>query len=799
MFRLPLPTLGLLLLLGQVAQAADSQSPSFAYDVVPTFYKLGCSAGECHGSFSGKGNFRLSLFAAVPEDDFLEVRGAFGRRLDLNHPRQSLLLQKPTGKVPHGGGVRLAVDSPEYALLEAWIKAGANHDAADSPQLKSIRIEPAQLVAKKSVPSEPLKVFARFSDNSERDVSAYARYETLDSGTANVASDGRVTTLRVGDTNILAHFAGQIAFVPVLSPGELPKNATFPDEPLSDAVDQLVAGKLRQLNILPAELCSDNDFLRRVYLDVVGRLPTPAEVREFVADAAPDKRARVIDQLLLDPLYSAVWANKLCDAMGADNRTMYDESVYRIYDWMRNRFDRNVPWDQIVRGAITGTVADGRSDAELIADNNRRTEARKKQAEAQKAGIKVEPVLAELTDLPFRCGPATRNTLEDFTFNLKFRVQAGERKGQMDARPLAQHVATAFLGVRLECAECHKHPHDRWSQQDFLSFTAAFSYVGRGVSQEMRDKKLNYINGVFVSEKPLEEFLDPRTGEVLPPRPLDGPVIEIKPGIDPRAEVWKWMVSPENPYFAKAMVNRVWAHYFGRGLIEPADALAAANPPSHPAVMDELTREFVSSGYDLRKLHRRILNTRTYQRDWATNTTNHDDERNFSHRVLRRMSAETVLDALADITATPLKMDLLVYGGPKDNRTVTRAIEMPLSRPRGDDTYVLRIFDKPQRTQSCDCERSSMPNLSQSMYFYNDTALIEKITAPEGRLSKLLKDVSDNNALLDELYLLTLARVATSLEREQATKYLSGVSSRAEGFEDLFWSLLNRQEFLVTH
>jgi hypothetical protein len=786
-------------LLGLSETASAQDPPSFAYEVVPTFFKLGCSAGECHGSFSGKGNFRLSLFAAVPTDDFQEVRGAFGRRIDLQHPELSLLLQKPTGKRPHGGGVRLKIGSPEYALLAEWIAQGARPDAAEAPQLKRLRIEPPLLTVPRGQLSPPLKVYATFSNGSERNVSRFARFESLDSGTANVAADGRVTTLRVGDTNLLAHYAGQIAFVGVLSPGDPPAKENFPEITASDPVDRFILHKLQRLNILPAGACSEHDFLRRVYLDVIGRLPTPAEVRSFAADSASDKRERVIDQLLTDPLHSAVWANKLCDAMGADNRTMYDESVYRIFDWMRNRFDRNVPWDQIVRGALLGTVEDERSDEELATENERRAEIRKKQQEAQKAGMPVEPQVAQLDDLPFRCGPATRNTLEEFTFNLKFRVQAGPRKGQMDARPLAQHVATAFLGVRLECAECHKHPHDRWTQQNFLSFTAAFSYLGRGLSPRMRDKKLTYINGVYVSETPNEEFLDPKTGEVLPPRPLDGPLIEIKPGVDPREEVWKWMVAPENPYFARAMVNRVWAHYFGRGLIEPADALAAANPPSHPEVMDELARQFLADGYDLRKLHRRILNTEAYQRDWATNATNHDDERNFSHRVLRRMSAELVLDAIADITGAPLKIDLAVYGGPKDNRTVTRAIEMPLSRPRGDDTYVLRIFDKPQRTQSCDCERSAMPNLSQSMYFYNDTALIEKITAADGRLHKLLGQMSDNKQLLNELYLLTLSRSPTAAEEAKSVQYLAGVPSRAEGFEDLFWSLLNRQEFLVTH
>jgi hypothetical protein len=369
----------------------------------------------------------------------------------------------------------------------------------------------------------------------------------------------------------------------------------------------------------------------------------------------------------------------------------------------------------------------------------------------------------------------------------------------MDAKPLAQHVATAFLGVRLECAECHKHPHDRWSQQDFFSFTTSFAYLKRGIPPEMSALKLNFINGVFVTTAPEETFPDPRTGEPLPARALDGPVIDVKPGVDPRMEVWKWMVAPENPYFARAIVNRVWAHYFGRGLIEPVDALSEANPPSHPKVLEELTRDFVKNRYDLRYLHRRLLNTRAYQRDWTTNESNADDERNYSHRVLRRMSAELMLDAIADITAIPIKLDLTIYGGPGDNRTIERAIEHPLSRPRGDDSYVLKIFDKPQRTQSCDCERSSAPNLSQALFFYNDTALVAKITSPDGRLAKLLKEKNDDNQLLDELYLMVYARLPRDDERQRSLEHLKSTESRTAGFEDLFWSLLNRQEFLITH
>ena len=786
---------------GSAAPRDSKRVPSFAHEIVPTFYKLGCNAGECHGSFSGKGNFRLSLFAADAAADHYSIHDAFDRRIDRHAPADSLLLKKPTMRMPHGGGLKLRPESAEYALLLSWIEAGAPTDHTAAARVTKVEVDPPVLEVAVGTKSKPLRVHATFADGTRRDVTEFARFESLDAGLAE-AHGAVISTRRPGDTYILAHYTGQIGYANVLAP-VAEKPTSFPNETLADPTDRMIVDKLRRLNVVPADLCNDNDFLRRAYLDVIGRLPTPDEVRRFTADRSPTKRSTEIDRLLADPLHAAVWAQEMCDAMGADNRTMYDGSVYRIYDWMRNRFERNVPWDQVVRGALTGSVADGRTIEQLEQEHARIQKARQDADAARKAaekeGKKYEVPPRKLAGKPWHDELALRNTLEDFSYNLKFRVQAGPRKGQMDARPLSQHVATAFLGVRLECAECHKHPHDRWSQQDFFSFTAAFAYMKRGVSPEMYAKKLTFINGTFVTDKPEEEFLDPKTGEVLPPKALGGPEIVVKPGVDPREEIWKWMVSPENPYFAKAMVNRVWAHYMGRGLIEPVDALSEANPPSHPDVMNALVDDFRKSGYDLRKLHRRILNLRAYQRDWLTNKSNDADERNYSHRVLRRMPAEFVLDALADVTGTPIKLDITIYGGPGDDRTMERAMDMPLSRPRGDDSYVLKIFDKPLRTQSCDCERSSGPNLSQALFLYNDTALTKKITDPEGKLAKLLKSIPNDDKLLDELYLLAFARLPNDAERTRSREHLKTVSNRTAAFEDLFWSLLNRREFLIIH
>ncbi len=769
--------------LGICCAPTRADEPLFGRQVVPVLYKLGCSSGACHGAFAGKGNFRLSLFASDPAADHRSIHDAFGRRLNLQNPEQSLLLLKPTGRLPHGGDIRLKPGSEEYRLLKQWIENGARYDAAAEGRVLSVRVEPATFVCKPDAEPVALRVLARLGDGSEQDVTRFARFEAFDATIAETDEAGRVSAQRPGDTHILAHYAGQIGYTIALVPGERPTGLEFPQETLSDPIDGMIMGKLHKLNIVPSAGCSDADFLRRVHLDVIGQLPTVDEVRAFLADPSPDKRVRKIDELLQHPLHAAVWATKFCDITGADNRVMYDRAVCNFHDWFRNKLEANLPYDQMVLRVLTATAADGRSVEELAAAA---PDPKKKDAKPAPAP----------TGKPWEVGYARRNTLDVFFSNNKFVVQAGPDKGKIDPQIIAQHAASAFLGVRLECAECHKHPHDRWTQNDFRGFTAAFSYIARGVDPALQKKKIN-IGGIYVAEKPLQTFTDTVTGEPLAPRVLGGSAIDMKPGVDPRVEVWKWMTSPENPNFGRAIVNRVWAHYFGRGLIDPVDALSAGNPPSHPEVMDELVRDFIAHQYDLRHLHRRILNLRAYQRSWETNPTNAKDERNLSHHILRRMSAEQALDAVAQVTGTPVAL-AWVYSGDKD-RKIEHAVECPLSRPGGNDSYLLRIFDKPQRTQSCDCERGTAPNLSQALYFINDAALLAKITDKDGRLARLLRDVPEDDKVLEELYLATLSRVPSAAERERSLAHLKEAKSRAEGFEDLLWSLLNRREFVVNH
>jgi hypothetical protein len=523
--------------------------------------------------------------------------------------------------------------------------------------------------------------------------------------------------------------------------------------------------------------------VRRVHLDVIGQLPTPDEVRAFLSDKTPDKRARLIDRLLEHPLHAALWAGKLCDMVGADDRFLGD-GVYQFHDWFRGKFEENAPWDKIAFGVLCATAADGRNPEQIRADQKIEAENRKKY------GGKPPPLPPGKQ--PWQAGYAARKSLDVFYSNL-INTQTLPGQGRtVNGRQIALRVAHTFLGVRLECAQCHKHPYDRWSQGDFFGFAAVFAHTGIGVDPELKAQKVN-LSGVHAVAKPVEEFLDPDTQTPVPPRIPGGPLIAVKPGVDARQEVWKWLAQADNPLFAPAIVNRVWEHYLGRGIIEPADAQAAANPPSHPEALAELVRDFVASKYDLRRLERRILNSLAYQRDWRTNPTNAKDERNFARRKLRRLTAEQALDAIAQVTGTPVKIPKR-YGSPRDGQ---KAVEIALSRVGGDDGYVLQIFGRPIRVQNCDCERSSAASLSQTLYLFNDEKLIAKIHDGQGRLTKLVQSQGDDAKLIEELYLWTLTRTPAPAEFERDRKYVQAVGNRLEAYQDLLWSLLNRHEFIV--
>jgi len=775
-----------------------AQEVDFNRHISPMLYQLGCSAGNCHGSFSGKGGLRLSLFAGSPDMDYQNIRGSFNRRLDAQNPERSLLVLKPTAQMEHMGGLRLRKGSWQYDLLVKWIADGARYDVDKVAKVLSVRVEPASIVLQLSPPAmkEPvgakLKVLAKLSTGIEEDVTKFAKFESLDPSTAEVDADGSVTAKLTGDTSVLAHYAGQVGFTTILVPNAPNATVKTPNETPRDAADKLLLARMAKLNIVPSPVCDDLTFLRRIYLDVIGQLPTPDEIRAFQNDKAADKRAKTIDRLLEHPLHAATWAGRMCDMTGADDRFLGD-GVYQFHDWFRNKLEANWPWDKIAYGVMCATAADDRDPQDILATQKRDAEQKKLLKDLQ-AKDKNAKLPAPEGKQPWQIGYGTRNTLDFFHSNL-IHGQDSPKGRIIDSKKVALRIATTFLGVRLECAQCHKHPNDRWSQSDYYGFSMAFAHTAiNGVDPKLKAAKVN-LNGVHVLEKPVETLLDPETQQPLTARILGGANIEVKGDIDPRKELWKWMTSKDNPYFARAIVNRVWAFYLGRGFIEPADSQAAANPPSHPDVLDELTRDFVEHKFDLRHLHRRILNTLAYQRDWRTNATNAKDERNFSHRLLRRLNAEQAVDAIAQVTGTPVKFAKR-FGTPRDN---IKAAELALSRMGGDDAYVLQIFGRPLRVQNCDCERSGSASLSQTLYLLNDEKLLGKIHDAKGRLNTLVEKLSDDRKLLDELYLWTLTRYPTDTEVERSMKHVRQAASRMEAYQDVMWSLLNRHDFVVNH
>jgi hypothetical protein len=772
--RLVLAAICLLACAPFTVAAEPPSAPLFGRQVVAVLDRLGCNSGSCHGSFRGQNGFRLSLFGSEPAVDYQNIApDAFGRRINFIDPDRSLLLLKPTNQTPHQGGLRLKKDGPEYQLLRAWIVAGARYQPELESPVVRIEVSPAELVLTPRSGQAALRVKAIYADGSSADVTALSRFEALNDEAAKVDANGLVRAAAPGDSPILARYAGQVTAVQVLVPSEKgPGEGSYSS---AGFIDDEINDKLKKLNIAPSALGSDTDFLRRLSLDLIGSLPMPAEIRAFETDSKPYKRARKIDELLSRPEYAAYWASKFSDWTGNDTR--YLANPYRPrqskqwHDWFRDKLSRNLPYSEIARGVVAATSTEG------------------KPFEQWQEWAKAEDGRLRGTEWNFEYGK--RQTLD--LLYIKAR--------NLDPDNLALQMSYAFLGVKLECAQCHKHPMDRWTQGDFGSWASTFAYVGvaKEFSREPQPLEAALVNGqqgineVLHLEKPRKVYVDPRNGQELKPKALGGADLPVSKEQDPRVALAAWLTAPENPYFAKAMVNRLWAHYFGRGLVDPPDGLAAANPASHPVLLDELARRFAADNFDLKAVHRQLLNSHAYQRSWQPNATNKHDRRNFSRALPRRLGAEQVVDAIAQATGVPPQFD------PKDVPPGTRAIEAAPSRLQGSESYALTIFGRPQRQQNCDCERSAQPALPQTLYLFNDTELLNKIKKPGARLEKLIGEFADNGKLVDELYLWTLSRWPSDKERSETLKYLEKEGDRKELVEDLFWALLNHREFLVNY
>lgn len=804
MLRLALAMVPAFLLFGPGRAAAEVQLPDgkkleavdFERHVMGILGRAGCAGGGCHGSFQGKGGFRLSLFGYEPEKDFIAItRDSQARRINPADPDNSLLLLKATGQVEHGGAMRFGAGTWQYNVIREWIRRGAP-DSHGAGEVKSISVTPEDMIFQKTADKKQIQVKAKFADGSENDITCFCDFRTNDEAVAEVTNLGMVTSMKPGSTAIVVSYRGNVLPVRVMIPMALPVGFTYPKVPEVNYVDREVFARLRQLNMVPSELSSDTEFLRRITIDTTGQLPTPEQVRAFLADKSPDKRVKKIEELLNHPLHAAMWATKFSDITGNDTNALEQPVALKSkrsqqwHDWLRKRFQDNMPYDQMVKGILTATSREGRTPEEWL--------AHVKQTEKGIVGVgnfdTSEYANRESLDLYWR------------------------RQQNVPTEIWGERTAAAFLGVRVECAQCHKHPFDRWSQAEYRAYANIFaSTVSNNLSPEAKkviDKEnlerkggqakvnANQVNlitkEVYIGNVPKNLYKHPDTGATLPAKALGGPEIKLRAGQDPRVDLFNWMRSPDNPFFARALVNRIWAHYTGLGLVHPVDDFSLGNPPSNEKLLDALAKDFIKHNYDFRHIERVVLQSRTYQLSAKVNETNKFDTKNYAHSYIRPLIAEAVVDVLNSALGTDEKFGQEVKPG-------LRAVEVGATQFGNNQqqgaqaAYAFRLFGRPPRTTACDCERSMEPALPQKLFLMTDPVLLAKFNEPTGRIQTLIKSTKTDEELLDELVMATLTRMPTARERQHFAEYRQKVSNRREAIIDMMWVLINTREFILNH
>lgn len=709
-----------------VERAGQSPDLSFRLDVMPVFLRHGCNAGSCHGSARGKDGFRLSLFGFDPEADYHRLtREQPGRRVNLALPAESLLLTKATNAVPHTGGARLAAGDDAYATLERWLAAGARNDPGPTPAVVALELHPPGAVLDGPGSTQQFTVLAKYADGTDRDVTPLAVFLSSNDAAAKVDPAGLVTAGIRGEAFVMARFETHTVGADVIS---LPKGLAYDWSPPADAgrIDRLVDAKLHTLRIVPSEVCSDEEFLRRASLDICGVLPTSDEYRSFVASPDPDKRAHLVDQLLARPEFVDLWVMKWSELLMI--RTVPNQVSYKAmllyYGWLQDRIQANTPIDALVRELVSakgGTFS----------------------------------------------APATNYF-----------------QHERDTLKTAENVAQVFMGMRIQCAQCHNHPFDRWTMDDYYGFANFFAQIGRKQGEDPRETVVFNSGGGDVKH--------PVGGRVVPPKFLGGATPDLA-GRDRREVLAAWLASPENPHFGRNLVNIVWAHFFGRGIVDPVDDVRVSNPPVNEPLLDSLARGFVESGYDFKKLVREICTSRAYQRSTRPNATNAEDERNFSRGQLRRIRAEVLLDVMTDATGTQNKFKGLPLGA--------RAVQIADGTT---STYFLTTFGRATRATACSCEVKMEPNLSQALHLLNGDTVQQKIRQG-GVVQRLLEAGRTPEQVIEELYLRTLTRKPTEKETAGLMEIV-GTDPAArtpatlrETLEDGFWAILNSREFVFNH
>jgi hypothetical protein len=703
---------------------------NFANQIVPIFTKMSCNSGGCHGKISGQGSFRLSLLGFEPEFDYATlVKEGRGRRMFPAAPEQSLFLLKATGAVPHGGGKKLEPNSDEYKLLVRWIAAGMPYGKETDPKITRISVFPEQRVVSRNN-RQQVAVYAHYSDGRVEDVTRRTQYESNDPEIAEPDNNAVVHTKKMsGEAAIMARYQGQVAVVRITVPvgGQTPKYQ-FVERTI---VDRHTHNKWKQLGLAPSELASDAEFLRRVSLDLTGTLPTPAKMKAFLNDNDPNKRDKLVDELLETPEYAFYFANKWADILrvkrGPNNNRAF--GTFAFHNWIREAIAKDMPYDRFVRAILAAS------------------------------GDEVHnPAVVWYKDL-------------------------------QNPEQFVDDTAQVFLGLRIACANCHHHPYEKWSQDDYWGLAAFFGRVGRKTIQVPAAQDQN-ANLLAVFNKSNGTVTNKRSNRPAPFKPLDGPEISIGPDDDPRHKLVDWMSEPSNPFFAKAVANRYWAHFFGRGIVDPIDDMRVTNPPSNPELLDALAKTLVDSKYSLKALIKTIVKSSTYQLSAIPNESNKSDKQNYARFYPRRMSAEVLYDAVSQVTNSPAQFGNL----PRDQFAPIRAIMLP---DESFSSYFLDVFGRPQRLSACECERVNDANLASVLHLLNSDEIQGKLARPGGRVDLLAKDPRPDPEKITEVFLWALGREPTPTDMQHA---MSQVQQHAQNkriaYENIIWALLNTREFI---
>jgi Protein of unknown function (DUF1553)/Protein of unknown function (DUF1549) len=712
----------------RVEPAHANQQLSFVNDVLPVLSKAGCNAGSCHAKAEGQNGFKLSVFAYDPKSDYRQiVKADRGRRVFPACPEESLILKKPTLAIEHEGGQRFETGSPSWLTLKRWIEQGMPYARSNEANLAQVKVYPAERRYKKGA-KQKLIVEARYSDGSVRDVTGLADFSSADKEMSKVDENGRITVGQTsGEGVVVARFMGLVDVSRVTVPADkaLP-DSLYASLPVNNEIDKLVYERLKKLGLAPSETCSDSEFLRRASLDAIGRLPDPDLVKEFLANTNADKREKIINHLLDDSAYGDHWAVKWGDLIRPNPSRVGVKPVYLLDLWLRDSFRQNKPYDQLVRELLTAQGSTHKYGPAVIFRDKR------------------EPVEA------------------------------------------SSFVGQIFLGVRMECAKCHHHPNEKWSQADYYQLAAFFGPVkhkGQGISAPISGEP------EYIWYAPGGEVKHPVTGEVMKPAPPDGQPAASVAEIDPRGQLVDWMCRPENPFFARAIVNRIWAQFMGRGIVDPVDDFRASNPPTNEPLLDWLAQDFVAHGYDLKHLMATIMRSRTYQLSSLPNPDNVRDTKNFSRSYRRRLSAEVLLDAVCDFTGVPERFDGLPPGA--------RAVET-WNNKLGSE--FLDAFGRPNSSAECPCERDSKASVVQVLHLMNSNDLQAKLGNSTGRAKKLAESKMTEREIVERLYIAAFSRNPTEVElRATAKAFAAEGATRKTATEDIMWAMMNSAEFVFNH